>query len=54
MQAKEPIMCSVQSEKSVPRDNCSASLGKHRDAEQLPRRHSTEIYSGPLSARQLP
>ena len=29
--------CSVRIENSVTRDNCSASLGKHHDAEQLPR-----------------
>ena len=28
--------CSVRIEKSVTWDNCSASLGKLRDAEQLP------------------
>ena len=28
---------SVRIENSVTRDNCSASLGKPRDAEQLPR-----------------
>ena len=33
MQEKESIMAV---ENSVTRDNCSASLGKPRDAEQLP------------------
>ena len=28
--------CLVQIENSVTQDNCSASLGKPRDAEQLP------------------
>ena len=28
--------CSMQIENTVTRDNCSASLGKPRDAEQLP------------------
>ena len=37
MQEKEPIMvvwCKIES--SVTQDNCLASLGKPRDAEQLP------------------
>ena len=40
MQEKEPIMghngCLVQIESAVTQDNCSASLGKPSDAEQLP------------------
>ena len=35
MQEKESIMA-VQIESPVTQDNCSASLGKPRDAEQLP------------------
>ena len=36
MQEKESVMVLVRIENSVTRDNCSASLGKPRDAEQLP------------------
>ena len=39
MQENESIMvvwCMVQIESPVTQDNCSASLGKPRDAEQLP------------------
>ena len=36
MQEMESISCLVRIENSVTLDNCSASLGKSHDAEQLP------------------
>ena len=39
--------CLVQIESPVTQDNCSASLGKPRDAEQLP---SWQIFNPQLTA----
>ena len=37
MQEKICNGCSVRTENSVTRDNCSASFGQPRDTEQFPR-----------------
>ena len=41
--------CSVRIENSVTRDNCSASLGKPFDAEQLPRDEISICTSQPFN-----